>query len=119
MLAYYCSSSFNWKKKLDDTSIARFQTELAAMGYKFQFITLAGFHSLNLSMFELARAYRLKGMAAYSKLQEREFAAERAFVYEAVKHQQFVATGYLDMVTQVVAHGNSATTALADSTEAA
>src|SRR5207302_1339779 len=77
MLAYNCSPSFNWKKKLDDTSIARFQTELAAMGYKFQFITLAGFHSLNLSMFELARAYRLKGMAAYSKLQEREFAAER------------------------------------------
>src|SRR5207244_3052871 len=89
MLAYNCSPSFNWKKKLDDTGIARFQTELAAMGYKFQFITLAGFHSLNLSMFELARAYRLKGMAAYSKLQEREFAAERDFGYEAVKHQQF------------------------------
>src|SRR5256885_12069109 len=86
MLAYNCSPSFNWKKKLDDTSIARFQTELAAMGYKFQFITLAGFHSLNLSMFELARAYRLKGIAAYSKLQEREVAAERDFGYEAVKH---------------------------------
>src|SRR5438874_5075537 len=118
MLAYNCSPSFNWKKKLDDTSIARFQTELAAMGYKFQFITLAGFHSLNLSMFELARAYRLKGMAAYSKLQEREFAAERDFGYEAVKHQQFVGTGYFDMVTQVIAGGNSSTTALAGSTEA-
>src|SRR5947199_7075325 len=118
MLAYNCSPSFNWKKKLDDTSIARFQTELAAMGYKFQFITLAGFHSLNLSMFELARAYRLKGIAAYSKLQEREFAAARDFGYEAVKHQQFVGTGYFDMVTQVIAGGNSSTTALAGSTEA-
>src|SRR5213082_1479053 len=118
MLAYNCSPSFNWKKKLDDTSIARFQTELAAMGYKFQFITLAGFHSLNLSMFELARAYRLKGMAAYSKLQEREFDAERDFGYEAVKHQQFVGTGYFDMVTQVIAGGNSSTPALAGSTEA-
>src|SRR2546427_1055821 len=118
LLAYNCSPSFNWKKKLDDTTIARFQTELAAMGYKFQFITLAGFHSLNLSMFELARAYRLKGMAAYSKLQEREFAAERDFGYEAVKHQQFVGTGYFDMVTQVIAGGNSSTTALAGSTEA-
>src|SRR5437016_12303708 len=88
------------------------------MGYKFQFITLAGFHSLNLSMFELARAYRLKGMAAYSKLQEREFAAERDFGYEAVKHQQFVGTGYFDMVTQVIAGGNSSTTALAGSTQA-
>src|SRR5947207_2210971 len=103
MLAYNCSPSFNWKKKLDDTSIARFQTELAAMGYKFQFITLAGFHSLNLSMFELARAYRLKGMAAYSKLQEREFAAERDFGYEAFKHQQFVGTGYFDKGTHVIA----------------
>src|SRR5437764_1834232 len=118
LLAYNCSPSFNWKKKLDDATIARFQTELAAMGYKFQFITLAGFHSLNLSMFELARAYRLKGMAAYSKLQEREFAAERDFGYEAVKHQQFVGTGYFDMVTQVIAGGNSSTTALAGSTEA-
>src|SRR5438477_5489759 len=118
MLAYNCSPSFNWKKKLDDPSIARFQTELAAMGYRFQFITLAGFHSLNLGMFELARAYRLKGMSAYSKLQQREFAAERDFGYEAVKHQQFVGTGYFDMVTQVIAGGNSSTTALAGSTEA-
>ncbi|HEV2714280.1 MAG TPA: isocitrate lyase [Terriglobales bacterium] len=118
MLAYNCSPSFNWKKKLDDPSIARFQTELAAMGYKFQFITLAGFHSLNLGMFELARAYRLKGMSAYSKLQQREFAAERDLGYEAVKHQQFVGTGYFDMVTQVIAGGNSSTTALDGSTEA-
>jgi isocitrate lyase len=118
LLAYNCSPSFNWKKKLDDVTIARFQTELAAMGYKFQFITLAGFHSLNLSMFELARAYRLKGMAAYSKLQQQEFAAERDFGYEAVKHQQFVGTGYFDMVTQVIAGGDSSTTALAGSTEA-
>jgi len=118
MLAYNCSPSFNWKKKLDDPSIARFQTELAAMGYRFQFITLAGFHSLNLGMFELARAYRLKGMSAYSKLQQREFAAERDLGYEAVKHQQFVGTGYFDMVTQVIAGGNSSTTALTGSTEA-
>src|SRR3989442_5058188 len=118
LLAYNCSPSFNWKKKLDDTSIARFQTELAAMGYKFQFITLAGFHSLNLSMFELARAYRLKGMAAYSKLQEREFSREQHYGYEAAKHQHFVGTGYFDMVTQVIAGGNSSTTALAGSTEA-
>src|SRR5438067_13906897 len=89
------------------------------MGYKFQFITLAGFHSLNLSMFELARAYRLKGVAAYSKLQEREFDAERDFGYEAVKHQQFVGTGYFDMVTQVIAGGNCSTTALAGSTDVA
>src|SRR6266550_4676051 len=118
MLAYNCSPSFNWKKKLDDTSIARFQTELAAMGYKFQFITLAGFHSLNLSMFELARAYRLKGMSAYSQVQENEFSQEHEHGYEAVKHQQFVGTGYFDMVTQVIAGGNSSTTALAGSTEA-
>jgi len=117
LLAYNCSPSFNWKKKLDDVTIARFQTELAAMGYKFQFITLAGFHSLNLSMFELARAYRLKGMTAYSKLQEHEFAAERDFGYQAVKHQQFVGTGYFDIVTQLIAGGNSSTTALAESTE--
>src|SRR5436189_5512749 len=88
------------------------------MGYKCQFITLAGFHSLNLSMFELARAKRLTDMAAYSKLQEREFAAERDFGYEAVKHQQYVGTGYFDKVTKVIADGNSSTTAIADSTEA-
>ena len=87
------------------------------MGYMLQFITLAGFHSLNLSMFELARAYRLKGMTAYSKLQEHEFAAERDFGYQAVKHQQFVGTGYFDIVTQLIAGGNSSNTALAESTE--
>jgi len=118
MLAYNCSPSFNWKKNLDDATIAKFQTELAAMGYKFQFITLAGFHSLNLSMFELARAYKLSGMAAYSRLQEKEFSREYQYGYEAVKHQRFVGTGYFDQVTQVIASGNSSTTALTGSTEA-
>ena len=118
MLAYNCSPSFNWKKNLDDTTIAKFQTELAAMGYKFQFITLAGFHSLNLSMFELARGYRQSGMTAYSRLQEKEFSREQHYGYEAVKHQRFVGTGYFDMVTQVITGGISSTTALAGSTEA-
>src|ERR1700732_4029291 len=118
MLAYNCSPSFNWKKKLDDATIARFQTELAAMGYKFQFITLAGFHALNLSMFELARRYKVSGMSAYSRLQEKEFGSAERYGYEAVKHQRFVGTGYFDMVTQVIASGNSSTTALAGSTEA-
>jgi isocitrate lyase len=118
MLAYNCSPSFNWKKKLDDATIARFQTELAAMGYKFQFITLAGFHALNLSMFELAREYKTSGMAAYSRLQEQEFASEKDNGYEAVKHQRFVGTGYFDTVTQVIAGGTSSVTALAGSTEA-
>jgi isocitrate lyase len=118
LLAYNCSPSFNWKKKLDDASIAHFQTELAAMGYKFQFITLAGFHSLNLSMFDLARGYKESGMTAYSKLQENEFSLERESGYEAVKHQRFVGTGYFDFVTQVIAGGTSSTTALAGSTEA-
>jgi len=117
LLAYNCSPSFNWKKKLDDAAIARFQTELAAMGYKFQFITLAGFHALNLSMFELARGYKLNGMTAYSRLQEKEFSREHQYGYEAVKHQTFVGTGYFDMVTQVIAGGTSSTTALAGSTE--
>ena len=117
MLAYNCSPSFNWKKHLDDTTIARFQRELAAMGYKFQFITLAGFHALNLSMFELARAYRLDAMTAYCRLQEKEFSRERQYGYEAVTHQRFVGTGYFDMVTQVVAGGASSTTALTGSTE--
>jgi isocitrate lyase len=118
MLAYNCSPSFNWKKKLDDATIARFQTELAAMGYKFQFITLAGFHALNLSMFELARGYKLTGMTAYSRLQEKEFSREYQHGYEAVKHQRFVGTGYFDAVTQVIAGGTSSVTALAGSTEA-
>jgi isocitrate lyase len=119
MLAYNCSPSFNWKKNLDDATIARFQKELAAMGYKFQFITLAGFHALNLAMFELARAYNLNGMAAYSRLQEKEFSREYEHGYEAVKHQQFVGTGYFDAVQQVIASGTASTTALEGSTEAA
>jgi isocitrate/methylisocitrate lyase len=117
LLAYNCSPSFNWKKKLDDATIARFQTELAAMGYKFQFITLAGFHALNLSMFELAQGYKASGMTAYSQLQQEEFSCE-AQGYEAAKHQRFVGTGYFDLVTQVIASGNASTTALAGSTEA-
>ena len=118
MLAYNCSPSFNWKSKLDDATIAKFQRELAAMGYKFQFITLAGFHALNLSMFELARGYKMNGMTAYSRLQEKEFARESEYGYEAVKHQRFVGTGYFDAVTQVIAGGTSSVTALAGSTEA-
>ena len=117
MLAYNCSPSFNWKKKLDDTTIAGFQRELARMGYKFQFVTLAGFHALNLSMFELARGYRDTGMTAYSRLQEKEFARETEYGYEAVKHQRFVGTGYFDAITQVIAGGMASTTALAGSTE--
>jgi len=119
MLAYNCSPSFNWKKNLDDATIARFQRELAAMGYKFQFITLAGFHALNLAMFELARGYKLMGMTAYSRLQEKEFSREHEYGYEGVKHQRFVGTGYFDAVQQVIASGTSSTTALDDSTEAA
>src|ERR1022692_4666913 len=118
LLAYNCSPSFNWKAKLDDATIAHFQTELAAMGYKFQFITLAGFHALNLSMFELARGYKLTGMTAYSRLQEKEFSREYQHGYEGVKHQRFVGTGYFDAVTQVIASGTSSVTALAGSTEA-
>jgi isocitrate lyase len=118
MLAYNCSPSFNWKKKLDDATIARFQKDLAAMGYRFQFITLAGFHSLNLSMFELARGYGRNGMTAYAQLQEQEFSNADHSGYQGVKHQRFVGTGYFDMVTQVIAGGNSSTTALAGSTEA-
>ena len=118
MLAYNCSPSFNWKKNLDDATIAKFQRELGAMGYKFQFITLAGFHALNLSMFELARGYKIAGMTAYCRLQEKEFSREAQHGYEAVKHQRFVGTGYFDAVTQVIAGGTSSVTALAGSTEA-
>ena len=117
MLAYNCSPSFNWKKNIGDATIAKFQTELAAMGYKYQFVTLAGFHALNLSMFELARGYRLSGMTAYARLQEKEFSREREYGYEAVKHQRFVGTGYFDAVTQVIASGASSITALDGSTE--
>jgi isocitrate lyase len=118
LLAYNCSPSFNWKAKLDDATIARFQDELGAMGYKFQFITLAGFHALNLSMFELATAYRDQGMPAYATMQEREFLWEKGG-YHATKHQRFVGTGYFDQVAQCVAGGCASTTALTGSTEEA
>lgn len=116
LLAYNCSPSFNWKKKLDEETIANFQKELGKMGYKFQFVTLAGFHSLNYSMFELARGYKDHGMAAYSQLQEAEFAAE-ANGYTATRHQREVGTGYFDEVSLVISGGKSSTTALTGSTE--
>ncbi len=118
MLAYNCSPSFNWKAKLDQATIAKFQRELAAMGYKFQFVTLAGFHALNHSMFELARAYRERGMAAYSELQEAEFASE-AHGYSATRHQREVGTGYFDQVIQTITGGAASTVALQGSTEKA
>jgi isocitrate lyase len=116
MLAYNCSPSFNWKRTLDDLSIAKFQRELAAMGYKFQFITLAGFHALNYSMFELARGYRDRQMSAYVALQEAEFAAAKAG-YTATRHQREVGAGYFDDVTQTIMAGSSSTTAISGSTE--
>ena len=116
LLSYNCSPSFNWKKNLDDSTIAKFQRELGAMGYKFQFITLAGFHSLNYGMFELARGYATENMTAYVKLQQAEFAAE-ANGYTATKHQREVGTGYFDEVTQAVQGGKSSVTALTGSTE--
>ncbi|HRX90476.1 MAG TPA: isocitrate lyase [Steroidobacteraceae bacterium] len=116
MLAYNCSPSFNWKKKLDDATIAKFQRELGAMGYKFQFITLAGFHALNFSMFELARGYKASQMSAYVRLQEAEFAAE-SLGYTATKHQREVGAGYFDEVTQAVTGGQSSVTAMKGSTE--
>jgi len=119
LLAYNCSPSFNWKKKLDAETIERFQTELGRMGYKFQFVTLAGFHTLNFSMFDLARDYRENGMAAYARLQEAEFAAESDHGYRAVKHQAFVGAGYFDAIAQTIAGGASSTTALTGSTEEA
>jgi isocitrate lyase len=116
LLAYNCSPSFNWRENLDDTTIAHFQTELGAMGYKFQFVTLAGFHALNLSMWELARDYKERQMAAYTDLQEREFAAELDG-YGAVKHQSYVGAGYFDEITSVCGGGEASTLALKDSTE--
>jgi isocitrate lyase len=116
LLAYNCSPSFNWKRKLDDATIAKFQRELGAMGYRFQFITLAGFHALNYSMFDLARGYKAQQMTAYVALQEAEFTAETAG-YTATKHQREVGAGYFDAVTQTVAGGTSSITALAGSTE--
>ena len=118
MLAYNCSPSFNWKKHLDDSTIARFQRELGAMGYKFQFVTLAGFHSLNHGMYELARDYSKRGMAAYSELQQGEFASEE-HGYTATRHQREVGTGYFDAVAQVVSGGTASTLALHESTETA
>ena len=117
LLAYNCSPSFNWKKALDDATIATFQKELGAMGYRFQFITLAGFHALNASMFELARGYAEEGMTAYVKLQQREFSLEPDG-YTAVKHQAEVGTGWFDRVSQTIAQGHSSTLALEGSTEA-
>ena len=118
LLAYNCSPSFNWKAKLDDATIAKFQRELGAMGYKFQFVTLAGFHALNNSMFELANGYRDYGMAAYSELQQREFANE-AQGYTATRHQREVGTGYFDKVAETITGGQSSTTAMQESTETA
>jgi isocitrate lyase len=116
MLAYNCSPSFNWKRHLDDATIAKFQKELGSMGYRFQFITLAGFHALNASMFDLARGYRTEGMSAYVKLQEGEFAMEKDG-YTATRHQREVGAGYFDQVSQVVSGGMSSTLALEGSTE--
>jgi isocitrate lyase len=118
LLAYNCSPSFNWEAKLDKATIAKFQRELGAMGYKFQFVTLAGFHSLNHSMFELASGYRDEGMAAYSRLQQAEFASEKDG-YTATRHQREVGTGYFDKVALTLSAGTSSTTALGESTEAA
>jgi len=116
LLAYNCSPSFNWKKKLDDETIETFQQQIAEMGYKFQFVTLAGFHALNFGMFELARKYKERGMGAYSELQQAEFASEQ-FGYTATRHQREVGTGYFDEVAQVISGGTSSTTALKGSTE--
>jgi isocitrate lyase len=117
LLAYNCSPSFNWRKNLDEKTIAKFQRELGAMGYKFQFVTLAGFHALNYSMYELARNYKDRGMAAYSEMQQKEFASEKDG-YTATRHQREVGTGYFDKVAEVISGGCSSTLALNDSTEA-
>ena len=118
LLAYNCSPSFNWKAKLDEATIAKFQRELGAMGYKFQFVTLAGFHSLNHGMFELASGYRDRGMSAYSELQQAEFASEAAG-YTATRHQREVGTGYFDAIATAISAGQASTVALDESTEAA
>ena len=117
LLAYNCSPSFNWKAKLDDATIARFQRELGAMGYKFQFVTLAGFHALNHSMFQLARGYGESHMSAYSALQQAEFGAEDQG-YTATRHQREVGTGYFDAVSQTISGGLASTLAMQESTEA-
>jgi isocitrate lyase len=119
LLAYNCSPSFNWKSNLTDSEIAKFQTELGAMGYKFQFVTLAGFHALNLGMFDLALSYKKEGMLAYSKFQQEEFAHGKEDGYMAITHQKFVGTGYFDRVMNCVTGGESSVEALEDSTEKA
>jgi isocitrate lyase len=116
MLAYNCSPSFNWKANLKEETIANFRAELAAMGYRFQFITLAGFHTLNHGMFTLAHDYAARGMAAYADFQEKEFASENKG-YTATRHQREVGTGYFDEIAKIVGGGKSSTTALAGSTE--
>jgi isocitrate lyase len=119
MLTYNCSPSFNWSMHLDDLTIEKFQQEIGAMGYKFQFVTLAGFHALNTSMFELAKGYSTRGMGAFSKLQKREFELAETKGFKAVKHQSFVGTSYFDAVQKTVAGGESSTVALKESTETA
>ena len=118
MLAYNCSPSFNWNAKLDKKTIENFQKEIGAMGYKFQFVTLAGFHQLNHGMFELARGYRDRGMGAYAEFQATEFASEENG-YTATRHQREVGTGYFDAVSVVISGGTSSTTAMGESTETA
>ena len=118
LLAYNCSSSFNWESRLDKEGLNSFQADLAGMGYNFQFITLAGFHTLNLSIFELARAYRAEGMTAYARLQRGEFEKEREG-YKAVKHQSFVGVGYFDEIQRAITGSDSSTTAMKGSTERA
>jgi isocitrate lyase len=119
LLAYNCSPSFNWKGNLSDSEIANFQQELGAMGYKFQFVTLAGFHALNLGMFDLALSYKKEGMLAYSKFQQEEFAHGKEDGYMAITHQKFVGTGYFDRVMNCITEGQSSVEALEDSTEKA
>lgn len=119
MLAYNCSPSFNWRRNLDEKTIATFQEQLGELGYKFQFVTLAGFHSLNSAMFELAQAYKNEGMAAYTRLQDKEFAMEKEYGFSAVKHQSFVGVSYFDEIQLTVTGGTASTTALTGSTEAA
>ena len=116
LLAYNCSPSFNWKKHLSDNEIGTFQKKISEMGYKFQFITLAGFHTQNIAIFELAEKYKAEGMTAYKKIQEREFAREKD-VYTSVKHQSEVGTSYFDAVTSTISSGKSSTTAMDGSTE--
>jgi isocitrate lyase len=117
LLAYNCSPSFNWRRNLDESTIARFQRELGAMGYKYQFVTLAGFHAINLSMFKLARGYRHEGMVAYARLQDEEFALDAQEGYRAVKHQKFVGTGFFDSLLTTITGGDTSVGALAGSTE--